>query len=230
MSAAERRELLAAAALRVIGNHGLSQATTRAIVAEAGMSLASFHYAYRSRDELLTEVMQRVVDGEMSAASLSLKPGSDIRNSVLDGMHAFFDYVRADPAHERALQELLQHALVTPGLHHLARAQYESYLRAATELLGSAALAAGVTWRDPLADAARFVVTMTDGITLAWLADGDTAAARRTIELAATAIARLAEPALDKTTLADPLLADPALAGPAPHSSPASSQDRSGRA
>jgi AcrR family transcriptional regulator len=201
MSVADRRELLAAAALRVIGTSGLAQTTTRAIVAEAGMSLASFHYAYRSRDELLIEVMQRVVDGEMAAASLSLKPGSDIRDSVLDGIHAFFDYVRADPAHERALQELLQYALVTPGLDHLARAQYESYHRAATELLSSAALAAGVRWRDPLPDVARFVVTITDGITLAWLADRDTAAAERTIELAATAIARLAEPELESATI-----------------------------
>ncbi|MBG6054848.1 AcrR family transcriptional regulator [Salinibacterium sp. CAN_S4] len=201
LSVTERRVLLAASALRVIGQRGLSQATTRAIVAEAGMSLASFHYAYRSRDELLTEVMQRVVDGEMEAASLSLKPGSDIRDSVLDGIHAFFEYVRADPEHERALQELLQYALVTPGLDHLARAQYESYHRAATELLSSAALAAGVTWKDPLADVARFVVTITDGITLAWLADRDTAAAERTIELAATAIARLAEPELMPTTI-----------------------------
>jgi AcrR family transcriptional regulator len=200
MSVADRRELLAAAALRVIGASGLAQATTRAIVAEAGMSLASFHYAYRSRDELLIEVMQRVVDGEMAAASLSLTPGSDIRNSVLDGIHAFFNYVRADPAHERALQELLQYALVTPGLDHLARAQYESYHRAATELLSSAALAAGVSWRDPLPDVARFVVTITDGITLAWLADRDTAAAERTIDLAATAIARLAEPELASAT------------------------------
>lgn len=201
LSVTERRELLAASALRVIGQRGLSQATTRAIVAEAGMSLASFHYAYRSRDELLTEVMQRVVDGEMEAASLSLKPGSDIRDSVLDGIHAFFEYVRADPEHERALQELLQYALVTPGLDHLARAQYESYHRAATELLSSAALAAGVTWKDPLADVARFVVTITDGITLAWLADRDTAAAERTIELAATAIARLAEPEFESATI-----------------------------
>ena len=50
--AAERRAALIDAALRVVSRNGLAQATTRAIVAEAGMSLASFHYAFESRDEL----------------------------------------------------------------------------------------------------------------------------------------------------------------------------------
>lgn len=49
----ERREALIDAAFRVIGEQGLSRASTRAIVAEAGMSLASFHYAFESRDQLL---------------------------------------------------------------------------------------------------------------------------------------------------------------------------------
>ena len=40
-------------ALTVIARDGVHAATTRAIVAEAGMALASFHYAFRSRDELI---------------------------------------------------------------------------------------------------------------------------------------------------------------------------------
>ncbi len=192
----ERRELLAAAALRVIGADGLAQATTRAIVAEAGMSLASFHYAYRSRDELLVSVMQRVVDAEVSAVYVSLRPGSDIRESLRAGFDAFLDYVMADPGHERALQELLHHALATPGLDHLARAQYDRYHQAVIELLTEAARAAGVQWDEPVSDVSRFVVTMTDGITLAWLADRDTAAARRMIGLAVTATAQLSQSTL----------------------------------
>ena len=46
----------------------------------ACMSFASYHNAYRSLDELLTEMMQRIVDGEMARwrdVSRSLKPGRD---------------------------------------------------------------------------------------------------------------------------------------------------------
>ena len=62
--AAERRAALAAAALTVIARDGLAAATTRAIVAEAGMPLASFHYAVARRDELLRDVVDLVVAGE----------------------------------------------------------------------------------------------------------------------------------------------------------------------
>ena len=48
--AAERRVALIEAGLRVVAREGLAAASTRAIVAEAGMSLASFHYAFESRD------------------------------------------------------------------------------------------------------------------------------------------------------------------------------------
>src|SRR5699024_6117672 len=50
---AERRGALLTAAFTVIASRGLAAASTRAIVAEAGMSLASFHYAFDSREELL---------------------------------------------------------------------------------------------------------------------------------------------------------------------------------
>ena len=192
LPSAERRDLLASAALRVIGAQGLGQATTRAIVAEAGMSLASFHYAFRSRDELLLEVMQRVVDAEMTAAFRVVRPGNDIRMSIAAGLTAFLDYVVNDPGQERALQELVHHAMVTPGLESLARAQYSSYRRAVTTVLDEASRAAGVSWSRPVAEVARFVVTFTDGLTLAWLADRDTAAARRMITLAVDSIAALA--------------------------------------
>ena len=52
LAVAERREALIEAALRVTEREGLAGGTTRAIVAEAGMSLASFHYAFSSREEL----------------------------------------------------------------------------------------------------------------------------------------------------------------------------------
>ncbi len=64
-----RRAALVEAALRVMARDGLAAGTTRAIVAEAGMSLASFHYAFASRDELLRELVHRVVGHELAAAS-----------------------------------------------------------------------------------------------------------------------------------------------------------------
>ena len=46
MSSVERRLEIVQAALRVIADVGVQGATTRVVVAEAGMSLTSFHYAF----------------------------------------------------------------------------------------------------------------------------------------------------------------------------------------
>jgi DNA-binding transcriptional regulator YbjK len=190
----QRRALLVQAALRVIAAKGVSAATTRAIVAEAGMSLASFHYAFRSHDEMMRELIAHVVEGESTAAFAALRPGDDIHSSLRAGMQAFLDYVVADPGHEQVMQELLQYAMRTPGLDALAREQYEAYHAAASEVLVEGAAAAGVEWTLPVADVARLVVTVTDGVTLAYLADRDAAAAARVLDFAATALAALAVP------------------------------------
>jgi AcrR family transcriptional regulator len=193
---AERRDLLLAAALRVMAREGVAAATTRAIVREAGMSLASFHYAFDSRDEMMRALMAQVVDATRDAAEdrLRLEGEVDIRTALRDGLRGYLDHLLADPEHEQVLQELSQYALRTPGLDVLARELVERYHDTAAELLERGAQAAGIAWSVPVRQVARMVVTITDGITLTWLADRDTAAAERVLDFAADAISRLAVP------------------------------------
>ena len=195
MSAADRRLALLQAAFRVIAAEGVSGATTRAIVAEADMSLASFHYAFTSRDEMMRELIAHVIENQAVAAFESLRFGNDLRAAVRDGLQAFFEVVIADPAHEQTMFELMQYSLRTPELAGLPREQYSGYRMAVSGLLETAAADTGSVWVIPLDDVARMVVAITDGITLGWLADRDSAAASRVIEFAATSIAALAQPA-----------------------------------
>lgn len=200
VSSADRRAALVQAALRVIDRDGVHAASTRAIVAEAGMPLASFHYAVRSRDELIREVVASVVDGERAAAVDSLVPGADLRTTVRAGLQAYFDLVVARPSHEQAMFELFHYSLRTEELADLPRAQYEKYRAMTGEVLEVGARLTGVRWLLPVDDVARLVVVLTDGITLAWLADRDSDAASRTMDLAADAITALATPENRKET------------------------------
>lgn len=194
MSAADRRLALLDAAFRVIAAEGVSGATTRAIVAEAEMSLASFHYAFTSRDEMMRELISHVIENQTVAAFSTLRYGNDLRTAIRDGLQAFLEVVVADPGHEQVMFELMQYSLRTPELDGLPREQYSGYRFAVSGLLETAAADTGMRWLLPLDDVARMVVTLTDGITLAWLADRDSAAASRVIEFAATSIAALAHP------------------------------------
>jgi DNA-binding transcriptional regulator YbjK len=195
MRAAQRRIALVQAALRVIAEQGVAAATTRAIVAEAGMSLASFHYVFTSRDELIGECIQYVIDNETEAVVAGLAHAGDLRTTIRDGLRSFLAQVAKDPLRELAMQELLQYALRTPGLEKSARAQYDSYYAAATAIVTAVAKECHVTWRRPVAEVARVVITFTDGITLAYLVDRDIAAAERVIEVAADTLTALADEA-----------------------------------
>jgi len=196
MSSAERRNLIVQAAMRVIARGGVGAATTRAIVAEAEMSLASFHYAFRSHAEMMRELVVWVVDAEVEAVFSSMRVGREIRVALRSGMQAYLDYLIADPGHEQVMQELVQYTLRTPGLEYLAREQYDRYHMGVTRLLTEGAVSSGVEWVVPVADVARFVVTVTGGVTVAWLADRDTEAAGRVLDFAADSLARLAIPVL----------------------------------
>lgn len=193
--AIERRAALARAALTVIARDGIHAATTRAIVAEAGMPLASFHYAVASREELLRDVVELVVAGEGAAADGSLGlDAPDIRSAVRGVLGSYLDLVRADPGREQAMFELTQHALRTPGLADLPAAQYDAYRGLVARLLDAGAARHDVAWDLPLDTLAGFAVALSDGITLAWLASRDDDAAEASLDLAADAIAAHARP------------------------------------
>lgn len=192
--AEQRRHALVQAALAVIYRDGVAAATTRTIVAEAGMSLASFHYVFASRDELIREVIATIVEDAELATSLSLEPGRDIAETVRNGLRAYIRHVQADPMREVMLNELMTAALRDPEVAHLPRAQYRIYRESAAALLGLAAAASNVRWTRPLPEMAYLLATFTGGLSLTWLGDRDDEAVECTIELAAIAVAVFAEP------------------------------------
>ncbi|MFK4729965.1 TetR family transcriptional regulator C-terminal domain-containing protein [Agromyces mediolanus] len=199
MSAADRRSALIEAALRVVSREGLAQATTRAIVAEAGMSLASFHYAFASRDELVDELIGTVVARERKAVApeeliAAAGAGATLAELVEAGLLRYFEHLRADPEHEQAMLELTQYALRSPERHPLAVAQYDRYAELVVEALEAAAELTGARWRLPVEHVARVLVAFTDGLTLTWLVDRDDAAAARVVAAAADALSRMADP------------------------------------
>lgn len=195
MAATERREVLARAALAVIAREGVHAATTRAIVAEAGMPLASFHYAVASRDELLRDVVELVVSTQDSAAFGTLElDAPDIRTAIRGVFGSNLDILRADPARQQAMFELTQYALRTPTLDGFPVAQYGVYRGLAVRLLEAGAVRHRVHWDVPIPDLADLAVALSEGVTLTWLATRDDDAAERLVDLAADAIAAHAIP------------------------------------
>jgi TetR/AcrR family transcriptional regulator, regulator of biofilm formation and stress response len=179
-----RREALIEAALRVMERDGLTAGTTRAIVAEAGMSLASFHYAFSSREELLRELVQRVIGRELSSAMGAWSPEEGLAACLRAAAKGYLAHLERAPGQEQLMLELTLLAVRRPDLRPIASEQYRAYMNAATELLQQAAELTGAQWRRPLPELARLLITLIDGVTTTWLVDRDTAATRAVLEAA----------------------------------------------
>ncbi|MET4157561.1 TetR family transcriptional regulator [Agromyces sp. PvR057] len=192
--AQERRAALIGAALRVVSRNGIAQATTRAIVAEAGMSLASFHYAFDSRDELMDELISTVIENTRRAIMPEDLADGALVDVIEAGVVRYFEHLKADPEHEQAMLELTQYALRSPERHPLAQAQYRRYVELAEQSLEIAAERSGAVWHVPVAQVARVLVAFTDGLTLTWLVDRDDAASLAVAHAAADALSRMADP------------------------------------
>jgi AcrR family transcriptional regulator len=202
LAVADRRAALVSAAVIVIARDGLGAATTRAIVAEAGMSLGSFHYAFDSRDDLITAVIQSVTDAErVEAESTLVSTGSDradLATVLRAGIFRYLDLLEANPEREQALLELSLYAMRQRGSNREMLDQYRAYYAATEHSLALAALTCHRQWTVPLERVAHSLVVLLDGLTTTWLADRDSAAARFTGAFAADSLAGLSAP-LDVT-------------------------------
>jgi AcrR family transcriptional regulator len=189
----QRRDELIAAAIRVIARRGVAGATTRAVTAEADMPLGSFSYIFGAQEELMTAVVDTVIEQERFAAQVRAIDDTSMAAALRSGLDGYIDLLRDRPDDELALLELALWARRRDAEGQM-RAQWTAYFSAAEDLLRFAADVTAHEWRSPVSDLARVLVSFADGITLAWLADHDTDAARRTAAFAADALALHATP------------------------------------
>ncbi|WLP91613.1 TetR family transcriptional regulator [Gordonia sp. NB41Y] len=191
----ERRDRLIQATIRVIARDGIAAASTRVIAAEAQMPLGALHYVFGSRDALMKAVIVHITDQERISALLGTQIASsvgtvDLHQLVEAAMNGYLDNLTTLPERELVLLEVAIHAM-----RHDPDAvadQWATYRAAAAQTLEHVADEAGIRWLHSTDDLARYLVTWLDGFTVSWLADRDTAAARRSAAIFADSFAALA--------------------------------------
>jgi len=193
LSADERRRLLVEAAIRVMTRDGVAQATTRAIVAEADMSLGAFHYCFRSKEELLENVIVAITDRTALPALEIIENAGTLEDKLRGGLGSYWRHVLDHPDEHQLTYELTQHAARTPGLAELARKQYGNYLDANTRIVEALTSSANVTWKVPAPTLVRYLTAVIDGLTLLYLNEGDADAATAAIEVAAQQLLTLVD-------------------------------------
>ncbi|MCR8669832.1 TetR/AcrR family transcriptional regulator [Agrococcus sp. HG114] len=186
--ASVRRQDLIEAGLRVIAREGIHGATVRAIVAEAGVPLATFHYVFASRDEMIGEAYGYIAI--QPSTGVALPEGATLEDAVRVTFHRWFDAFLEHPEYELAIMEIMAYCRRTPALAHLPAAVQERYVEGVSELVEHVREQLGVTDPAmPTSEVASLVLHVTDGITYAWLRTNDSDASRRSIEAAAPMLA-----------------------------------------
>ncbi|MFX1674757.1 TetR family transcriptional regulator [Paraburkholderia sp. A2WS-5] len=162
-----RRQDLVAATVAVIAEHGVKGATTRRIAEAAGCPLASLHYVFHSKDELLLAVYETLIDSIRSDSPDAPEHGtlSDLADYNLRAVMAWF---AANPTYAKTQSELFTWALrhqpdMAIGAFRLALEGTRTNLAAAEPRADAKALDA----------IARLIIILVDGLLFSWFAQQD---------------------------------------------------------
>jgi AcrR family transcriptional regulator len=196
MSAADRRDQLVEAAIRVMTRDGVSKATTRAISAEAGMPLGVLHYAFRSKQELMAKVTETIAQQSKAEIDAAVLSGDEVElfDVVLAGLTAYFEHVVAHPHSHLVTYELTTTAIRDAELGDVAKRQYDYYLQENEKLLRAAAELLSIEFLHPLPVVSRYAFSLMDGLALNWLARGDADEAREVLLLTARTLTAMVRP------------------------------------
>ncbi|ADG72990.1 transcriptional regulator, TetR family [Cellulomonas flavigena DSM 20109] len=189
----ERRAQLLDAALAVLREQGLAGLTTRAVTARAGAPHGIFHYAFGSKAALVRALIERELRGATDAWAPALAT-DDLEAALRHALRAQLDLVRADPAHQAAMFELIRAARDDGDVSTVAF-ERQRYHAAITERLTTWSQRSGAVWAGSAEQVAALILSATDGVIQAWVTDHDDTLAEASIDLLARAITSLASPA-----------------------------------
>ncbi|WP_433519542.1 TetR/AcrR family transcriptional regulator [Nonomuraea sp. CA-143628] len=194
VSADVRRELLVAAALRVMKREGIAAATTRAICAEADMPHGAFHYCFRSKQELYAALLSTDINIALDAAWPAITPEVDPVENIRTLLRAYWSAVEADPETQLVLSELVNLALREPELSELPAWEHRAYLDKTVSYLERFADEAGL---EPTVDTralAEMINSVVSGVISSWLSHRDNGIAVETLDNFAALFATLTRP------------------------------------
>lgn len=191
---AERREQLVEAAIAVASREGIDAATVRAVAAEAGVSLGMVHYCFQGKDELLSAMAHEITRQNLTQSLLEMPVHGEPDVIIARALELLWSGISATRGSQLLSFELTTYSMRHPEVRQVSVNQYLVSHEAARQFLQTLARTAGIDWTLPIELVARLVVMMTDGVVLAWLADGDDTAAREILRVFAGFLAAHARP------------------------------------
>ncbi|OWJ89999.1 TetR family transcriptional regulator [Pseudomonas sp. A46] len=191
-----RRQDFVKAAINVIAEHGVANATTRRIAAAANAPLASLHYVFHTKDDLFYAVYESLFNLPQQALEL-VEAGSTPAETVTRMLRQTIDWFIENPAMARAQSELF---LWTMRNNPEMTNRIYSVGISVTENSMSLAIGKNID-KTTVNDISRLVVQLFDGLILSWFAHGDPERLEEETETACRALSLFVSSIEDKTAL-----------------------------
>jgi AcrR family transcriptional regulator len=167
-----RRRQLIEAAVRVMQRDGVGHVTTRAIASEAGAPLASIHYTFGAKEDILRAAFEHVIGELLAELEAAISPGRGM-SAAVTAVFARIAQLLDDPRFGIVLADL------TPSSDPWMRDQLDVMVRFGENLLRREARAAG----EPAptmgyAQAGRLLMAAIDGLVMQFEMHRDAARTR----------------------------------------------------
>jgi AcrR family transcriptional regulator len=169
-----RREQIVNAALRVMISDGVYHATTRKIAEAAGVNVATLHYHFHDKEEIILSVMGVLASNYRGRLDERFSAPQPLHDRIDDLLAFIWGEIESAPGEQLVLQEMTLYVLRVPQAAHLAAEKEREIKQLYADCLGRAS---DVSPADAprIAELSNFIYACFVGILNQWLATRDTA-------------------------------------------------------
>lgn len=123
-----RREQIIGAALTVMITNGVYNATTRRIAEAAGVNVATLHYHFHDKEEIIFSAMEDLASSYRNTLAARFTRPQDLHDRIHDLLWFIWGEIEKAPGEQLVLQEMTLYVLRVSHAEHLA-AQKERQIR-----------------------------------------------------------------------------------------------------
>jgi AcrR family transcriptional regulator len=123
-----RREQIIGAALTVMISNGVYNTTTRKIAEAAGVNVATLHYHFHDKEEIIFSAMEELASSYRNTLSARVTQPQDLHDRIHDLLWFIWGEIEKAPGEQLVLQEMTLYVLRVSHAEHLA-AQKEREIR-----------------------------------------------------------------------------------------------------
>lgn len=167
-------------------SEGVYHATTRKIAEAAGVNVATLHYHFHDKEEIILSVMAVLASNYRGRLDERFSAPQTLHDRIADLLGFIWQEIESAPGEQLVLQEMTLYVLRVPQAAHLAADKEREIKQLYAECLGRSS---DVTAADAprIAELSNFIYACFVGILNQWLATRDTALLLKTTSQLVTA-------------------------------------------